>query len=57
MKAGDSPLCASPDLLFCTVSGRIGVVATLNSEVFAILEKLQAEMRKLPTVGTLSPAT
>lgn len=54
MKAGDSPLIASPTLLYCTVSGSIGVISTLDEDTFAFLESLQNEMRKLESVGMLS---
>ena len=54
MKAGDSPLIANPTLLYCTVSGSIGVISTLDDETFATLDALQNVMRKLESVGMLS---
>jgi hypothetical protein len=54
MRAGDMPSTATPLLLFGTVSGTLGVLATLDDENFAVLDKLQAEMGKLPSVGNLS---
>jgi hypothetical protein len=56
MKSGDAPLIAIPTLLYCTVAGSLGVVAELTDEIYEILEKLQTEMRKLETVGSLDPA-
>ncbi|KAJ3366338.1 DNA damage-binding protein 1 [Kappamyces sp. JEL0680] len=55
MKAGDTPLVAKPRLLYCTVAGSIGVVATLDRATFELLEKLEGEMKKLDSVGFLSP--
>jgi DNA damage-binding protein 1 len=54
MRAGDLPTAATPVLLFGTVHGTLGVLATLKDENFAILDKLQVEMGKLPSVGNLS---
>ena len=54
MRAGDLPTVASPMLLFGTVDGTLGVLATLSDDNFAVLDKLQKEMGKLPSVGNLS---
>lgn len=56
MKAGDSPLIANPILLFCTVSGSIGVISTVDDETFSILDRLQTQMQKLESVGMLRAA-
>ncbi|KAI8927951.1 mono-functional DNA-alkylating methyl methanesulfonate N-term-domain-containing protein [Entophlyctis helioformis] len=45
MRMADQVLPASPELLYCTVSGTIGVIATVTAETFAILDALQDGMR------------
>lgn len=57
MKLPDSELSSVPTLLFGTISGVIGVVATLPQDLFKFLSKLQDSMRKVVKgVGGLSHA-
>jgi DNA damage-binding protein 1 len=49
----DAP--AVPKLLFATVSGTIGVIATLTAEKYALLHHLESNMSKvIKGVGGLS---
>lgn len=58
MKSGDEDLVvAKPTLLFGTLSGSIGVVATLEKKVYKLLDQLQKEMYKLDSAGSLDPIT
>lgn len=44
-----------PTLLFCTINGVIGVVATLTEEQFSFCERLQASLVKvIHGIGGLS---
>ncbi|KAI8809869.1 mono-functional DNA-alkylating methyl methanesulfonate N-term-domain-containing protein [Cladochytrium replicatum] len=47
MQLGDTeePV-AKPKMLFCTVEGMIGVIATVSAEVFGILSKVEENMTK-----------
>ncbi|KAJ3184381.1 DNA damage-binding protein 1a [Gaertneriomyces sp. JEL0708] len=57
MKIPGHEVIATPVLLFCTVNGGIGIVATLEDEMFRILQDLQDNMRKCcKGVGGLSHA-
>lgn len=52
----DAP--AVPKLLFATVSGAIGVIATLTAEKYALLHHLESNMSKvIKGVGGLSHAS
>lgn len=51
MRAGDIPTVATPLLMYCTVNGALGVIASLTDEVYHILDGLQTQMRLLPSIG------
>lgn len=45
---------ATPQMIFCTIHGAIGVIATIPSQIFGVLSKLQRNMQiALPGVGNL----
>jgi DNA damage-binding protein 1 len=44
MKNPEKCIMATPQLIFCTVGGSIGVIATLEEETFKLLESLQMAM-------------
>ncbi len=53
---GDAP--AVPKLLFATVSGAIGVVATLTQDKYELLHRLEGNMSKvIKGVGGLDHAS
>ncbi|KAL9818275.1 putative transcription factor WD40-like family [Arabidopsis thaliana] len=55
MKLPDSDIGQIPTVIFGTVSGMIGVIASLPQEQYAFLEKLQTSLRKvIKGVGGLS---
>ncbi|KAK8512973.1 hypothetical protein V6N13_090284 [Hibiscus sabdariffa] len=55
MRSPDSDVVQIPTVIFGTVNGVIGVVASLLHEQFIFLEKLQSSLRKvIKGVGGLS---
>lgn len=44
MTNSDQPCIAKPELLYCTVNGGIGVIATLDQKHFEMLEDLELAM-------------
>jgi DNA damage-binding protein 1 len=44
MKIPEKCIMATPQLIFCTVSGSIGVIATLEEETFKVFDALQMAM-------------
>eukprot|EP00842_Homolaphlyctis_polyrhiza_P004084 jgi/Hompol1/4677/HPOL_000799-RA len=54
MKNSDGQLPATPELLYCTVNGSIGVIASLAPETFVVLNEMQEAMRfQIQGVGGL----
>ena len=46
---------AIPKLLFATINGMIGVLASISDETYAFLRKLEENLRRvIPFVGELS---
>ena len=48
MRLPDSELASIPTLLFGGVEGAIGVMASLPQDLYALLDKLQGAMQKVP---------
>lgn len=46
MRLPDSELASIPTLLFGTVEGAIGVMASLPQELYTLLERLQGALQK-----------
>lgn len=44
MQTPDQTPLATPELLYCTVSGSIGVIATLKPDDYMLLLRLQSSM-------------
>ncbi|KAL2914374.1 hypothetical protein HK105_206146 [Polyrhizophydium stewartii] len=57
MHLPDGGLSVTPELLYCTVNGALGVIASLTPETYATLETLQKHLRSVVTcVGDLKHA-